>query len=176
MKISNIGQSEKSAKPNPVERISTRILYALIGLTTLVFGMFYLIGYNRPHKENPAFKSPLLTDVLITFIILLIIASMAIVTWAIITSRKRREKNSIGNNGISTGKISTGVAVLTITLLVSSFLLTYSSPMQINGTTYGETFWLKTAGMFVATSSTLFLVASCTIIYSYMHYHRKEKK
>lgn len=168
---------------NASERLSTRILYVLIGLTALVFGTFFLIGYNRPYEENPAFKSPLLTNFLLVFVILLLIAAIATTIWAVVTSGKQNGKNVLESSRdarttkpIPTAKISMSVIALTAILLIAGFLFSSSSPMQINGATYGEAFWLKAAGMFVATSLALLFVASCTIIYGYTRYYRKEKK
>ena len=53
-------QSNKSA-----EQISQKVFRLMIGLAVLVFGLFYLIGYDLPFDENPDFNAPLFTDVLI---------------------------------------------------------------------------------------------------------------
>ncbi len=45
--------SNKSA-----ENISQRIFYLLIGLAILVFGLFFLVGYDMPFDENPDFNAP----------------------------------------------------------------------------------------------------------------------
>ena len=53
-------QNNKSA-----EKISQQVFYIMIGLAVLVFGLFFLVGYDLPFEENPDFNAPLFTDVLI---------------------------------------------------------------------------------------------------------------
>ena len=48
----------------PAERIARWVFLALIVLTAIVFGAFYLIGFNRPYADDPNFNAPLLTNVL----------------------------------------------------------------------------------------------------------------
>lgn len=42
-------QGIKKLKP---EKMSTRVLYALVALTVLVFGAFFFIGYDTPFEET----------------------------------------------------------------------------------------------------------------------------
>ena len=65
--------SNKSA-----ENISQRIFYLLIGLAILVFGLFFLVGYDMPFDENPDFNAPLFTDVLIVLMWLFLIGGVGL--------------------------------------------------------------------------------------------------
>ena len=56
----------------PAEQISQKVFRLMIGLAVLVFGLFYLIGYDLPFDENPDFNAPLFTDVLIFLMLSLI--------------------------------------------------------------------------------------------------------
>ena len=58
MKLSNIHRW-------PAERLSQRILYVLIGMATVIFSLFYVIGYDHPYAINPNFNAPLFTDAVI---------------------------------------------------------------------------------------------------------------
>ena len=53
-------------KTKSAEKISQQVFYIMIGLAVLVFGLFFLVGYDLPFEENPDFNAPLFTDVLIT--------------------------------------------------------------------------------------------------------------
>ena len=47
-----MGKSDTNKKLDE-ERISQRVLYALISIVAMVFIAFYLIGFNLPFAENP---------------------------------------------------------------------------------------------------------------------------
>ena len=50
------------------EQVSTRVLYVLVALAVVVFGAFFLIGYDQPYEDDPQFNAPVLTDVVLVFI------------------------------------------------------------------------------------------------------------
>ena len=49
-------------------QMSTRLLYAMIGVTAVVFALFYLVGYDMPYVFDPDYNAPLLTDIVLIFI------------------------------------------------------------------------------------------------------------
>lgn len=148
----------------PTEKLSRTILYAMLGLTALVFGLFYLIGYDRPFEENPQFTAPLMTNVLLVFIALVFLAALALGIWTLVVSIRRRKGEGKVVNGVPVAKITYGVAGFTVLLLVLTFLLGSSSALSINGASYTETFWLKAADMFVYSAIILIVVAVGLII------------
>ena len=70
-------QSNKSS-----ENISQRIFYLLIGLAVLVFGLFFLVGYDMPFVENPDFNASLFTDVLIVLMWLFLIGGVGLAVYS----------------------------------------------------------------------------------------------
>ena len=40
-------------KTKSAEKISQQVFYIMIGLAVLVFGLFFLVGYDLPFEENP---------------------------------------------------------------------------------------------------------------------------
>ncbi len=63
---------------NPM-RLSRIILVVLVALTVVVFGLFWLVGFNMPFIDDPKFNAPLLTDVVIFFVYLMLFLAIAAV-------------------------------------------------------------------------------------------------
>ncbi len=146
------------------EKLSHTILYVMLGVTAVVFGLFYLIGYDRPFEENPQFTAPLLTNILLVFVVLVFIAALVLGIWTLTVSIRRKKGEGKVVNGVPVAKIAYCTAGFTVVLLLLTFLLGSSSPLSINGASYTETFWLKTADMFVNTAIVLILIAiGCTL-------------
>lgn len=61
---------------NPM-RLSRIILVVLVALTVVVFGLFWLVGFNMPFIDDPKFNAPLLTDVVIFFVYLMLFLAIA---------------------------------------------------------------------------------------------------
>ena len=69
-------KSNSKANNKSAEQISQKVFRLMIGLSVLVFGLFYLIGYDLPFDENPDFNAPLFTDVLIFLMWLFLIGGV----------------------------------------------------------------------------------------------------
>ncbi len=148
----------------PAERIARRVFLALIVLTAIVFGAFYLIGFNRPYADDPNFNAPLLTNVLLVFVFLLLLAALAALGWGMVRAWRHRD-HEMTDNGVPGKRIAWCVAGGTVVLLAVTFLLGSSSPILVNGNEYNDTFWLKTANMFVWSSAILMVVAVAAVLY-----------
>ena len=61
---------------NPM-RLSRIILVVLVALTVVIFGLFWLVGFNMPFIDDPKFNAPLLTDVVIFFVYLMLFLAIA---------------------------------------------------------------------------------------------------
>ena len=139
------------------ERISQTILYAMVGVSILVFILFWTIGYNRPYIDDPNFNDPLLTSTLIVLMWIMLITALATTVWSIASTLKKRGKAQRIENGIPVKKISYG----------------------INGTVYSDTFWLRISDMFVNTSIAMIIMAGAAVIFCGWRnrkLHRKEGK
>lgn len=167
-----LGEKRKWA----AERVSTYVLYVLAGLSVLVFGAFFAIGYHRPFDDDPRFNAPLFTNMLLVFMFLLLVTAIAVGIWSVIKSLRRRNKDENVVNGVPVARISYGVAAFTVVLLLLTFLLGSSSSILINAIPYADTFWLKAADMFVWSSGVMLLAGLAAVVFGYTRYYRKEKK
>lgn len=63
---------------NP-SRLSHAVLVVFVAITVVVFGAFWLVGFNMPFMDDPQFNAPLLTDLVIVFVyIMLFLAVVAV--------------------------------------------------------------------------------------------------
>ena len=49
--------------------LSQTVFYVLIAIATLLFALFYMVGYNQPYDENPDINAPLFTGAVIWFML-----------------------------------------------------------------------------------------------------------
>lgn len=156
------------------EQISNRILYLLLGLSAVVFCLFYLVGYDIPYIFEPEYNAPAFTDILLIFLYLLLVVSVIVALFAVMKEYKTRSTESIVN-GIRVGRIVWGTVALLVGSLAVTFLLGSSSPVSVNGKSFTDVFWLKTTDMFIYTTSILIVVAVGAVGFSMSKQNRKRK-
>lgn len=148
-------------------QISTRILYVLVGITVVVFALFYLIGYNMPYMFDPTYNAPLFTDVVLWLLYIMMFLSVSVAVCAVVRGYRRRSRESVVN-GIPVARIAWGTLALLVASLVLTFLIGSSSPVTVNGKTFADVFWLKATDMFIYTILLLLVVAAGAVGYSAM--------
>ena len=88
--------------------------------------------------------------------------------------KRKRGNTDARTNNIPAKAISYTMAIVTTALLVLSFSVGSSEPIRANGMLYSSWLWLKSADMFIITSSIMIAVASATIItFSIINKRRK---
>ncbi|MBR4389804.1 MAG: hypothetical protein IKT00_11570 [Prevotella sp.] len=132
--------------------------YGLLAVIAVVFGLFFIIGYDRQYAENPNFREPLLTGVVVTFVLLMLLAAVVVALWSVTKSLQRRDDSISEGNGIPARYIAMAVAVATVLLLALTWIFGSKTQMLVNGNNFDDGFWLKTADMFVI--SILFMIAA----------------
>lgn len=155
------------------KKLPSRVLYALSGVTVLVFALFWLVGFNRPFEDDGNFNAPLFTDVLLVLMLLLTAGAIGVAAWSVVRAGKVNRGAERVVNNIPVRKIGMAVGVGTAVMLLLTFLLASSAPMRINGLDYTDTFWLRASGMFVSTSLLMIVVAIASVVYGATKYIRK---
>lgn len=156
-----------------LEKMSTRVLHALVALTVLVFGAFFFIGYDTPFEENPEYNAPLLTDLVLVFIYAMVTAAIVLTGAAVTISMKTGGKANKETNNIPAAKIAWGTILLLVICLAATFATGSSEPVTVNGTKFDDTFWLKATDMFINTSFILLAIAVCGVALGLSGYNRK---
>ena len=151
--------------------ISSRVLMVLVGIIAIAFGAFYLIGYDNPYEENPAFNAPKLTNIILIITYMLIIGTIGLTVFSLVMAYRNRNKSAavVNNAAARIAYIISGSVVL---LLVLTFLLGSSAPMTINGEQYAQTMWLKTADMFIYTALIMLIAAIAAVAYTSLNIKR----
>ena len=162
-------QSNKSA-----EQISQKVFRLMIGLAVLVFGLFYLIGYDLPFDENPDFNAPLFTDVLIFLMWLFLIGGIGLAVYSMVKDY-RSSKSEAVVNGVPVRRIFRITWLTLLAVLILTFLLGGSAPMLINGENYADWLWLKLSDMFVITSLLMLLAGIGAVCFGATRYIRKKQ-
>lgn len=155
------------------EGVSTRVLYVLVALAVVLFGAFFLVGYDVPYENNPAFNAPRLTDAVLVFIYLTVLAASAAAACSIVRGVKARGKAQRMVNNIPAARITWFTVALLAGCMLITFLLGSAEPVTVNGVEFADTFWLKATDMFINTSTVLLLVAVCGVAYGLSGYNRK---
>ena len=157
------------------EQVSQRIFYILIALAVLLFGLFFLVGYDMPFEENPDFNAPLFTDVLIGLMWLFLVGGIGLAIYSMWKDYRGSRSEAVVN-GVPVRRIFRITWIGLLALLVLTFALGSSAPMLINGENYADWLWLKLSDMFVITSLLMLLAGMGAVIFGATRYIRKVKK
>ena len=163
------------SKNKSAEQVSQRIFYILIALAVLVFGLFFLVGYDMPFEENPDFNAPLFTDVLIGSMWLFLVGGIGLAIYSMWKDYRGSRSEAVVN-GVPVRHIFRITWIGLLALLVLTFALGSSAPMLINGENYADWLWLKLSDMFVITSLLMLLAGMGAVIFGATRYIRKVKK
>lgn len=152
--------------------ISSRVLMVLVGIIAIAFGAFYLIGYDNPYEENPAFNAPKLTNIILIITYLLIIGTIGLTVFSLVMAYRNRNKSAAVVNNVPAARIAYIISGSVVLLLVLTFLLGSSAPMTINGVQYAQTLWLKAADMFIYTALIMLIAAIAAVAYTSLNIKR----
>lgn len=164
------------SKNKLVERISQRVLYIILGITVLVFMVFYLLGYDTPFVDDASFKAPLLTDGVLVWMYILIVFALVVMLYSLYNSIRSVKIEGKVVNGIPKRKITILVIVGMLVVLLLTFLFGTTTSMQINGEMFTDKFWLQAADMFVNTILVMLLVSIGAVIFGATRYRRSRRK
>lgn len=159
----------------PTERISHCALYALIGVTIVVYGLFALVGYDIPYELDPERNAPLFTDLLIWLGWITLFLSLVLAVASTVHSHKLSPREA-ERNGIAHRRLSLTIWLAVILFLGLTFAIGSTAPMLINGEYYENRLWLRAADMFVYTSLALLAAAVGAMAFGATRYIRKNRK
>lgn len=146
-------------------KVSHTVFYILLTVIALMFGLFYLVGYDRPYEDNPEYNAPLLSGALVGFTLLFTAATVVVCVTALCVGMRRRENGGTIMNGIRSNRVASAVLAATSLILAVAFALGSSSPLIVNGQTYQSAFWLKAADMFVYSIAIMLILSVAAVAY-----------
>lgn len=159
-----------------IERKAQRVLRSIIGIVTVVFALFYLVGFNLPYEENPAYNEPMLTDYVLILMWLVFIVALGFALWSVVRTARSR-KDSRGNvYGVPVRKVAYFTVAGTIILLLIGLLFADTTPIVINGKTYDDKLWLTMSSLFVISSLAMLTITVAAVIFASINSKRKENR
>ena len=146
-------------------QMSTRLLYAMIGVTAVVFALFYLVGYDMPYVFDPDYNAPLLTDIVLIFIYLMVVGAVGVLVFSLYKAAKSGLPRKVVN-GIPVARIKrwSGSGVrgnARVGIRARS-----ADPLSVNGKTFSDAMWLKVADMFIYAVFAMLLAAVVAVAVS----------
>ena len=136
------------------ERISQRVLYVLIGLAVVLFGLYYVVGFDNRYTENPDFNEPLLTDWMLGFMYALLSASIAVALWALMREVRCRGNDGRNDNGIPVRLIGRCVAGGPVAVLALTFVLSSTQTLVMNGSVYRQVAFARGRSVYLHVGNT----------------------
>lgn len=144
-------------------QISNWVFIALFIVSIIVFGMFYLVGFDNPQGE---YNAPEYTDLLIKFMyFMIVLCIVAAVGFAIFNGISLvggpKGVNISGVPGGLIAGVSWGIFVIA---LVVSYIMASDAPIKTGDGVYDDVFWLKMTDMFIYAIYALMVVASLGLV------------
>lgn len=136
----------------PSAKVAGRVQVVLVTLSVLLFGMFYVVGFDMPYDADPRFTAPLLTDVVLWFSYVLMAVAVVLTLVSVVRGICVHAGDDRLSNGIPAARISWGVTMLLAVSLLVTYIFGSSEPLMINGRRFTSVFWLKLTDMFINTS------------------------
>ncbi|MCR4958911.1 MAG: hypothetical protein K6B13_09985 [Prevotella sp.] len=113
-------------------------------------------------------ESPLFIDIVLYAIYALLAAAVLLTAWSVV--RSFRKCGGMGVQGRENGVPARRIILLTGGLLVVTLVVTWltasSQPLNINGKTYDNAFWLRVSDMLICTALVLIAVVAASVAYA----------
>lgn len=147
-------------------KVSALALYASLALSAVVFGAFYLVGFDVPFDDDPSFNAPLLTDALLWLVWVLVVATAVLSVYSLCSGLRRGKGLSAVVNGVPVARIAVGVVAIVACCLMVTFMLGSPEPITANGAVYADSFWLRVSDMLIDTVLITLVATACLVVVS----------
>lgn len=167
---------DKDLRHASADRLSGRVLAVLVGLSVVLFGAFYLIGFDNLYEEDANFNAPLLTDVVMGYMYLLVVITVGLTVVSAVHSLRQARRADDTSHGVPARRIGYGTAALLVVSMLVTFALASTRPVRVNGVTFADAFWLRVSDMFINTSVILVAVAMVAVAYGLSGINRRNNR
>ena len=118
-------------------KISNYVMYAIMAISVVVLGLFFLVGYDFPYKEDPKFNDPQFTDLLMVWMGVLIVLTFVLTLVSVVMQVKNASGTEAKGIAGKTGTISVIGMVLSIVIGLGVGLAD-QSPVLVNGEVFTD--------------------------------------
>lgn len=169
----NRNTASDTGKRRLTASVSHRVRLVLVSIAVVVFGLFYLVGYDLPFDENPEVSAPLFTDLVLWFIYVLLAAITIVTAVSVVCEIRVRSKDTMMTNGVPAARIAWFAACLLLGGLALTFAFSSVEPLRINGRLFDSALWLRMTDMFINTSILLITVAVAAVAFGMSGLNRR---
>ena len=114
--------------------------------------------------------SPLFIDIVLYTIYVLLAAAVLLTVWSVVRGARCEVRDGNGEvrgtkyeNGVPVRRIALLTAGLLAATLVVTWLTASTQPLNINGKTYSDAFWLRMSDMLINTAIVLIVILTITL-------------
>ena len=145
-----------------IQNISKYAMLGVIGLSLVVFILFFLLGWDNYEGD---YVAPTCTGLLLVWMYLMVVAAAGLTVWSVVKSAQSTKGNDpAATTGVPGGKVIMGTIVLTVVSLVVGLLLGIGEEdfTAADGTvTTGG--WVQVVDMFIWSIYILTIVAIAAV-------------
>ena len=113
-------------------------------------------------------ESPLFIDIVLYTIYVLLAAAVLLTVWSVVRGFRRSGGLKVRGyeNGVPVHRIAWLTAGVLVVTLAVTWLTASTQPLNINGKTFADAFWLRISDMLINTALVLVVIVSAVVIYS----------
>ena len=142
------------------EKICKYTLWGIMGISIVVFILFYTIGFGNLYEEDPKFNDPALTDLLLIWGYILIAVAVIVTIWSLIHGLTTKGTGTSKETGLAahTSAIAWGICAVSIILGLIYGFMCKDDTMLINGKDW------KGPGDIIITDTSMISIIILTIV------------
>ena len=107
--------------------------------------------------------SPLFVDIVLYAIYVLLAVAVLLTVWSVVRSSRYEVRGAKYENGVPVRRIAWLTAGVLVVTLAVTWLTASTQPLNINGKTFSDAFWLRMSDMLINTALVLIVVLTITI-------------
>ncbi|MBR3531499.1 MAG: hypothetical protein IKN83_09050 [Bacteroidaceae bacterium] len=117
------------------DKIAKYLLWTMMGISIVVFVLFFLVGFDTPFEDNPKYNNPKLTDAVLILSYALVIIAIVATIWSAIKQVTVGGNSTAKDKGIAgrTGLIAVVILVVSLVIGLIVGFANKGETMLING-------------------------------------------
>ena len=104
------------------------------------------------------YDSSLFVSIVLYTIYVLLAVAVGVMVWSAVRGFLTKDKEDFNSNGIPQRRIAISAVALLVGVMSATWLFASTKPLNINGTLFSDTFWLRTSDMLLITPLVLVIV------------------
>ena len=110
------------------------------------------------------YESPVFVSIVLYTIYALLLLAVVLTIWSAVRGMRLQHGHEGKQNGVPQRKIALLTAGGLLLLMGAGWLLSDTTPIQVNGKVFADAFWLRTSGMLILTPIVLMAIIAVLMI------------